>query len=106
MGSNPTPSATSSSCSAAFPAALGGALAPHPNLQRRLDLGDQFFREIELYIPKSADCFDSLEQIVRDGAYLGLGMPRFEWFSDAEIDSLRAYILTQRAALIESLATQ
>jgi quinohemoprotein ethanol dehydrogenase len=49
---------------------------------------------------------DSLEQIVRNGAYLGLGMPQFEWFSDANLEDLRAYILTQRAALIESLAEQ
>jgi quinohemoprotein ethanol dehydrogenase len=49
---------------------------------------------------------DSLEQIVRDGAFLGLGMPRFEWFSDADLDSLRAYILTQRQALTDSQTLQ
>ena len=42
----------------------------------------------------------SLEQIVRDGAFLGLGMPRFEWFTDTDIADLRAFILAQRAELI------
>jgi hypothetical protein len=49
---------------------------------------------------------DNLEQIVREGAYLGLGMPRFDWFSDRDLADLRAYILAERAALIASLPEQ
>jgi quinohemoprotein ethanol dehydrogenase len=42
----------------------------------------------------------SLETIVRDGAFLGLGMPRFDWFSDTDLADLRAYLLSRRAELI------
>jgi len=49
---------------------------------------------------------DSLEQIVRDGAYLGLGMPQFDWFSDQDLADLRAYILSERAALVASTAVR
>ena len=43
---------------------------------------------------------NNLEAIVRDGAFLALGMPRFEWFEDDDIEALRAYILSEREALI------
>jgi quinohemoprotein ethanol dehydrogenase len=46
--------------------------------------------------------YDALDDIVRDGAYLGLGMPSFPWFSDDDLAALRAYLLTQRDALIDS----
>ena len=45
---------------------------------------------------------DSLPTIVRDGAFLSLGMPRFEWFTDTDLADLRAYLLSERAALIAS----
>jgi quinohemoprotein ethanol dehydrogenase len=51
----------------------------------------------------SADTYDMLDAIVRGGAYQSLGMPRFEWFSDDDLAALRAYLLTQREAL---MATQ
>src|SRR5690606_37584024 len=44
----------------------------------------------------------ALEDIVRDGAYLGLGMPSFPGFEDSDLDALRAYVLAQRDALIAS----
>jgi len=49
---------------------------------------------------------DSLEQIVRNGAYLGLGMPQFDWFTDQDLADLRAYILSERAALVASTAVR
>ena len=52
------------------------------------------------------EVLEKIEQLVRDGAYLGLGMPRFEWFSDEDLASLKAYILAQRAALIDAQTQQ
>jgi quinohemoprotein ethanol dehydrogenase len=46
---------------------------------------------------------ESFERIVRDGAYLGLGMPRFDWLSDEQLEALRSYILSRRDALLRSL---
>jgi quinohemoprotein ethanol dehydrogenase len=46
--------------------------------------------------------YDALPDIVRDGAYLGLGMPSFPWFTGDDLDALRAYLLTQRDALMET----
>jgi quinohemoprotein ethanol dehydrogenase len=43
---------------------------------------------------------DAFERIVRGGAYAGLGMPAFEWFSDADVDALRGYVLSRREALL------
>jgi len=48
--------------------------------------------------------YDSLADIVRDGAYLGLGMPSFPWFTDEDLAALRAYLLAQRDALIDATA--
>src|SRR5690606_24024778 len=42
----------------------------------------------------------ALADIVRDGAYLGLGMPSFQWFADEDLDALRAYVLAERDALL------
>ncbi len=50
--------------------------------------------------------YDALGDIVRDGAYLGLGMPEFPWFSDADLGALRAYLLAQREALIAASAAR
>ena len=47
--------------------------------------------------------YDALDDIVRGGAYLGLGMPSFEWLADEDLDALRAYLLSRRDALIESI---
>ncbi|HEX7079444.1 MAG TPA: PQQ-dependent dehydrogenase, methanol/ethanol family [Gammaproteobacteria bacterium] len=52
----------------------------------------------------SSATFDAFEQIVRGGAYAGLGMPTFSWLSDADVAALRSYVLSQRDALLESAA--
>ena len=44
--------------------------------------------------------FDIFESIVRDGAYLELGMPAFDWFSTNDIAALKAYVLSRRAQLL------
>ena len=45
---------------------------------------------------------DAFERIVRGGAYSGLGMPAFDWLSDADVSALRSYVLSRRAALLAS----
>jgi quinohemoprotein ethanol dehydrogenase len=47
--------------------------------------------------------YEALDAIVRGGAYAALGMPQFDWLSGTDVDSIRSYLLAQRAAL---LATQ
>jgi quinohemoprotein ethanol dehydrogenase len=44
--------------------------------------------------------FDAFENIVRRGAYVELGMPRFDWLTDADVAALRGYVLSRRAALL------
>ena len=44
--------------------------------------------------------YGAFADIVRDGAYLGLGMPAFGWFSDEELDALRSYLLSRRDELL------
>jgi quinohemoprotein ethanol dehydrogenase len=44
--------------------------------------------------------FEIFNRIVRDGAYAGLGMPAFDWFSDADLDAIRGYVLSRRAELL------
>jgi quinohemoprotein ethanol dehydrogenase len=46
---------------------------------------------------------DIFQGIVQGGAYLELGMPRFDFLSDADVDALRSYVLTRRA---ETLAAR
>ena len=41
-----------------------------------------------------------LDRILRDGAYLGLGMPQFAWFAEEDVAALRGYLLAERAKLI------
>jgi quinohemoprotein ethanol dehydrogenase len=43
---------------------------------------------------------DAFERIVRAGAYTGLGMPAFDWLTDADVAALRGYLLSRRAALL------
>ncbi len=47
---------------------------------------------------------DAFERIVRGGAYSGLGMPAFDWLTDADVAALRAYVLSRRAALLAAPA--
>jgi quinohemoprotein ethanol dehydrogenase len=46
--------------------------------------------------------YEILDSIVRQGAYQGLGMPRFDWFSDADIEAILSYLLSQREALVSA----
>ena len=46
--------------------------------------------------------FDAFDRIVRQGAYTGLGMPMFDWFTERDVVALRAYVLSRRAALIQT----
>ncbi|HEX6999995.1 MAG TPA: PQQ-dependent dehydrogenase, methanol/ethanol family [Gammaproteobacteria bacterium] len=50
------------------------------------------------------ETYAMLERILRDGAYLGLGMPQFAWFTDDDVEAIRSYLLSQRAALVEAEA--
>jgi quinohemoprotein ethanol dehydrogenase len=47
----------------------------------------------------SPETYEAFERIVREGAYLGLGMPRFDWLSSEDIAAIRSFVLSQRAAL-------
>ncbi len=45
--------------------------------------------------------YESLDAIVLHGARTPLGMPRFDaWLGTADVDAIRAYLLTRRAALL------
>ena len=48
--------------------------------------------------------FEEFDRIVRQGAYAGLGMPMFDWFTENDVTAVRAYVLSRRAALIAALA--
>ena len=43
--------------------------------------------------------YDMLDAILRDGAYLGLGMPQFAWFTAADVDAIRSFLLSRRDEL-------
>ena len=44
--------------------------------------------------------FDKYRDIVLDGKYQGMGMPSFKkWLTSEDVDAIRAYVLTRRAAL-------
>ncbi len=46
------------------------------------------------------ETYDMLDAIVRDGLYQQLGMPRFDFLSEADVAAIRAYLLSQRQALV------
>jgi quinohemoprotein ethanol dehydrogenase len=46
--------------------------------------------------------FDKYRDIVLDGKYQGMGMPSFRrWLTSEDVDAIRAYVLTRRAALAD-----
>ena len=47
---------------------------------------------------------DAFERIVRGGAYSGVGMPQFDWLTDADVAALRGYVLSRRATLLATPA--
>ncbi|HMA11140.1 MAG TPA: PQQ-dependent dehydrogenase, methanol/ethanol family [Steroidobacteraceae bacterium] len=44
--------------------------------------------------------YDNMDQIVRQGAYQQLGMPKFDFLSEADLAAIRSYVLSRREALI------
>jgi mono/diheme cytochrome c family protein len=46
------------------------------------------------------ETYDAIDSIVRGGAYEGLGMPRFDFFTESDTAALKAYLLSQRQTLI------
>jgi len=46
--------------------------------------------------------YDALDTIVRQGAYTGLGMPRFDFLTEADVRAIKSFILTQRAAVVSA----
>ncbi|HEX5046800.1 MAG TPA: PQQ-dependent dehydrogenase, methanol/ethanol family [Gammaproteobacteria bacterium] len=47
----------------------------------------------------SPQTYEAFDTIVRQGAYQGLGMPRFDFLTEADVRAVKAFVLTQRAAL-------
>jgi quinohemoprotein ethanol dehydrogenase len=46
--------------------------------------------------------FDKYREIVLDGKYQSMGMPSLKrWLTGADVDAIRAYVLTRRAQLVE-----
>jgi len=48
----------------------------------------------------SPETYAGIDAIVREGAFQQLGMPRFDFFTPDDTAAIRAYLLSQRAALI------
>jgi quinohemoprotein ethanol dehydrogenase len=48
--------------------------------------------------------FELFDRIVRQGAYVGLGMPAFDWFDETDVNAIRSYVLTQRDRLLDDSA--
>jgi quinohemoprotein ethanol dehydrogenase len=47
--------------------------------------------------------YDIFQNIVRDGAYAGLGMPKLgEYLSETDVEAIKHFILSQRSALLQS----
>jgi quinohemoprotein ethanol dehydrogenase len=50
----------------------------------------------------TAQTYDAFDTIVRQGAYTGLGMPRFDFLGEADVRAIKSFVLTQRAALLSA----
>ena len=50
----------------------------------------------------TAETYETIDAIVRGGAYQQLGMPRFDFLTQQDTAALRAFLLAQRQALIAS----
>ncbi len=48
--------------------------------------------------------YDMFDRIVRQGAYQGLGMPMFDFFSEEDVAAIKSFVLEQRAALTDAAA--
>jgi quinohemoprotein ethanol dehydrogenase len=47
--------------------------------------------------------YDALDQIVRQGAYQSLGMPKFDFFSEADVAAVKSYLLSRRKELTDGM---
>ncbi len=45
--------------------------------------------------------YDSIDRIVRQGAYVQLGMPKFDFLSEADVAAIKSYLLTRRQQLMQ-----
>jgi mono/diheme cytochrome c family protein len=45
--------------------------------------------------------YDSLDKIVRQGAYQPLGMPKFYFLTEADVAALKSYLLSRRKELTD-----
>jgi len=46
--------------------------------------------------------YDAIDKIVRQGAYVPLGMPKFDFLTEADLAAIKSYLLTRRKQLIDS----
>ena len=46
--------------------------------------------------------YDAMDQIVRQGAYQTLGMPKFDFLEAADVAALKSYVLSRRKALTDA----
>jgi quinohemoprotein ethanol dehydrogenase len=55
--------------------------------------------DLRYALPGTYDIFD---RIVRQGAYQGLGMPKFDFLSEAEVAAVKGYLLSRRKELTDA----
>ncbi len=46
--------------------------------------------------------YDSIQRIVREGIYQGLGMPKFDFRTEADVAAVKSYLLSRRKELTDS----
>jgi quinohemoprotein ethanol dehydrogenase len=46
--------------------------------------------------------YDMIEQIVRDGAYQQLGMPKFYFLKESDVAAIKNYLLSRRKELTDA----
>jgi quinohemoprotein ethanol dehydrogenase len=46
--------------------------------------------------------YDALDRIVRQGLYQGLGMPKFDFLSEADVAAVKSYVLSRRKELTDA----
>jgi quinohemoprotein ethanol dehydrogenase len=55
--------------------------------------------DLRYALPATYDMFD---RIVRQGAYQQLGMPKFDFLSEADVAAVKSYVLSRRKALTDA----
>jgi hypothetical protein len=46
--------------------------------------------------------YDSIQRIVREGIYQPLGMPKFDFLSEADVAAVKSYLLSRRKELTDA----